>query len=121
MRIGDLCEKISSIEKGASLKEVYSVMGRDGVDAAVVLDRDMPVGIVSSYDVLERIVEEADLEKILVDEVMNSTIISLDAGLTVEEAARIMLAHKHWMAVVVEKGKYKGIVTPRRLLKALVS
>ncbi|MFQ5800279.1 MAG: CBS domain-containing protein [Candidatus Hydrothermarchaeales archaeon] len=119
MRLGDICKELPTLNKESSLGEAVSKLVESGSDVLVVVDDSKPVGMVSSFDVLERILDGAEPERIVVKEIMNITLLVLDAALSAEEAARVMLAHKHWMAVVIDNEGYGGIVTARGLLVAL--
>lgn len=119
MGLGEICTDHPSVDIRARLDAAVSlIIGREA-NSLIVLDNGEPVGVLSSFDVLERMVEGAESKRILVKELMSSTLLTLESSMEIEKAADVMLAHKHWMAVVVEKGRYKGIVTSRCLLDAL--
>lgn len=119
MRLGDISEALPTLNKESTLGEAVSKLVESGSEALVIVDDTKPVGMMSSFDVLEKMLEGIEPERISVKEMMTSTLLILNAALTVEEAARIMLAHKHWMAIVTDNEEYRGVVTAGGLLKAL--
>jgi CBS domain-containing protein len=101
------------------LGNAADILLKKRVDSVVVVQNKKPVGILGSFEVLEKIIEGAKLADIPVKEVMNHGILKIDSNTDAEEAAEIMLSHKHWMVVVTENGKYKGVVTAGGLIKGL--
>ncbi|RMF91233.1 MAG: CBS domain-containing protein [Methanobacteriota archaeon] len=120
MKLKDLYKPHPAIRSGSSLEEALAVFHREKADFLVVVDGTTPAGILSSYDVLERTMEGAEPARIGVEAVMRPPLLLFDAAAEAEDAAKTMLAHKHWMAVVIEKGEYKGVVTAGVLLSGLL-
>ncbi len=120
MKVRDICIELPTIRVDRSLHDAARLLTGKDVEALVVLDKKRPVGIVGSYEILEKLLEGARLEDIRAKSVMNSTLLKVGADQTIEEAAQILLAHKHWMAIVTEKGEYKGVVTAGGLIKVLM-
>lgn len=120
MKLCDICKDAPSIDVVSNLKDAVSIFLKSGGGVIVVLDGSKPVGVVSSFDVLEMILTSSKPDSTRVKEMMNPSILVLDAYVKLQEAAKIMLAHKHWMAVVTENGEYRGVVTAQGLLTALI-
>jgi CBS domain-containing protein len=120
MRLGDICKELPVVNKESGLDKAVALLVEKGVDALVVLDEGSPIGMLNSFDILERMAEGAELKRDSVKNVMNMSLLVLEAALDLKDAANVMLAHKHWMAVVTENGKYRGVVTAQNLLKALL-
>jgi CBS domain-containing protein len=117
MIVKELLRVFPSIEIGSNLVDAAEIMLKYSVDSVVVLEGRRPVGILSSFEVLEKFVEGAKLDDIPVKDVMNHGILTIDSNTSAEEASEIMLSHRHWMAIVTENGEYKGVVTAGGLLK----
>jgi CBS domain-containing protein len=111
MMVKEVLGKFPSIEIGSNLGEAADIFLKNSVDSVVVLEDKRPVGILGSFEVLEKIIEGAKLEDIPVKDLLNHNILTIDVDQSAEEAAEIMLSHKHWMAIVTEKGEYRGVVT----------
>ena len=119
MWVRDILRELPSISADSSLLEAVRLFDTHASDQIIVLLDNEPAGILSAYETLEKKLEGASLMDIVVKDVMNRNILVIDAGVSVEEAAKTMLAHKYWMAVVTEDGEYKGVVTAGGLLKGL--
>jgi CBS domain-containing protein len=119
MEVKDVCKILPSITQEANLKSAAALITQNAVDSLVVIENQKPIAMLSSFELLAKVIEEVLLEDIPVKEVMNDNILVIEAATEIEEAADVMLSHKHWMAIVTEKGDYIGVVTAGGLLKGL--
>jgi CBS domain-containing protein len=117
MRVGDLAKQQPSIDLGAIASEAFDIVLELSCDSLIVLDSERPVGILSSYDLIEKIQGGAKLKDVSVKDLFNNRVLIIDSETDAKEAAETMLDHKHWMAIVTEKERYKGVVTAGVLLK----
>ena len=116
---GHLLIKLPSINYGSPIKEATKLINAKDTDTLVVLKNKRPVGILSSYDVLERLSGREGRESNSLETIMNRNFLVFETEISVEEAQDLMLSHKHWLAVVTEQGEYRGVITTRKLLKQL--
>ena len=121
MRVGDYTGVLPNLEADSTVKKAASLFKKTGSDRIVIVKESRPVGVLSAFEVLEKIVEDARLEDIPVKQLMNHNILVIDADTNQKDAADTMLTHKHWMAIVTENGEYRGVVTVAGLLKELLS
>jgi len=115
-KIKSVCRKAESISANASLNQALEKLREKDAEILVATEKNAPAGIITAYDVLEKIYENADLKKIKAKEIMKRSILKLDANLSKEEAIEYLLVHKHWLAVVVENKKLLGIISAGDLL-----
>ena len=120
MRVFDLIKAIPTLDINSTIEDAKKLFTAHEANAIVVLENKTPVGVLSAFEALEKIVEGARLEDFRVKQLMNHNILVIDADTDARDAADTMLDHKHWMAIVTEKGKYKGVVTAGGLLKELI-
>jgi CBS domain-containing protein len=120
MKVRNFIRELPALEKNSNLKDAIEIFRRSDSDAVVVLKDKRPAGMLSTFEVLEKIVDGARLEDILAKDLMNHNILVIDADTDAMKAAEIMLTHKHWMAVITEKGEYRGVVTAADLLKEII-
>jgi CBS domain-containing protein len=120
MRLAAVVKVLPTLDLNSTIEDAAKIFKSRGADAVVVLEDKTPVGMLSAFEVLEKIVEGARSEDIPIKDLMNHNILVIDGGTNPKDAAKTMLDHKHWMAVVTEKGEYKGVVTAGDLVKALV-
>ncbi len=95
---------------------VRAMVERD-IGSVVVVEGDRPVGVFTERDLARRILDEADVLKRPVGEVMSSPVLTTSAGAEVVEAFDLMNAKSVRRLAVVEGDRLVGIVTERDLLK----
>ena len=121
---------IVTVDLGQPLTEVYHALNRAEFDHVPVLDGDMPVGIISSSDVLRLVydIDSADdrmLTTMLdhqfnLEDVMSTDLVSLPNTASVHDAA-VLLAEggMHSLLVLDPAGRLAGIVTTTDLVRLL--
>jgi glycosyltransferase involved in cell wall biosynthesis/CBS domain-containing protein len=87
------------------------------IGAVIALEDNIPVGIITEKDVLERVLnEEKDLNKTYVKDIMSSPVYSIESTSSVKNAIDLMREKSIRRLVVLENGSLLGITTERRLL-----
>jgi CBS domain-containing protein len=93
-------------------------MKGEGVGSLIVMENGYPIGIVTESDILKKVVATGkDPSQILVEQVMNSPIITVRQNTTIEEAIKTMGKYGIRRLPVVEKGKLVGMATDKDILK----
>jgi acetoin utilization protein AcuB len=100
-----------------SLQTVASMMQRGGFRRVPVVDDGKLVGIISDRDVRAH---GGYLELTKVTAAMTSDPKTVTPQMSVEDAARLMIAHKIGGLPVVENGNLVGIITTTDVLKAFL-
>ncbi|HOX34082.1 MAG TPA: CBS domain-containing protein [Methanoregulaceae archaeon] len=108
----------TTIGTGATVDKAAAVMCHDDVGSCIVLQRNLPIGIVTEQDINCKVVAK-DLRPstVHVNEIMSTPLITVGAEKTVGDAAHMMVKHRvRRLPVVDQKKKVIGIVTVRDLL-----
>ena len=108
----------TTISSGATVAKAAASMCHDDVGSCIVLNHNLPVGIVTEQDINCKVVAK-DLKPstVHVNEIMSTPLITVSAEKTVGDAAHMMVTHKvRRLPVVDENKKVIGIVTVRDLL-----
>jgi len=125
-----MTSELVSVDVGQPLSEVYHVLKRGTFDHVPVLNGDMPVGIISSTDVLRLVydIDSADdrmLTTMLdhqfnLEDVMSTELVTVPDTATVHDAA-VLLAKggMHSLLVLDPAGGLVGIVTSTDLVRYL--
>jgi CBS domain-containing protein len=102
----------------ATVAKAAKVMCQEEVGSCIVIQRNLPIGIVTEEDINCKVVAK-DLKPshVHVNEIMSTPLITVSADKTVGDAAHMMVKHKvRRLPVVDEDRKVIGIVTVRDLL-----
>jgi len=113
--------EIISVDVKASVREAISRMIENDVGCVVVTKEGEPVGILTERDILKKVVSTEwtppDPAVILVEDVMTTPLITIDADASLGEASMLMTEKKIRRLLVTEKGKIVGMFTDKDLLR----
>lgn len=103
----------------ASVAQAASLMSENNVSSLVVDKRDDSdeYGILAVHDIAREVIaHDRSAERVNVYEVMSKPVISVDVGMNVKYAVRLLTRFQLTRALVLEQGKVVGIVTLRDLV-----
>ncbi|MBL8381722.1 MAG: CBS domain-containing protein [Burkholderiales bacterium] len=111
-----------TVATGDTVVQAARAIAERNVGAAVVVEGDAVVGVITERDVLRKIVAAGrDPGATLVREIMNSPALSIGVQTSVEDAAALMRKHHIRHLVVTDAaGKLVGMVALRYLLYELM-
>jgi Predicted signal-transduction protein containing cAMP-binding and CBS domains len=107
----------TTIDYNASVAKAASTMCHDEVGSCIVLQNNLPIGIITEQDINCKVVAK-DLKPstVVVNTVMSTPLITISVDKTVGDAGQMMVKHHVRRLPVVEGKKVVGIVTVRDLL-----
>lgn len=115
-----MAKPVITIDKDSSVYEVAKIMSEKSIGCIVVTDNNAPVGIATERDILRRVVAKGlDASKIKMNEIMSKPLITINGGMPIINAIRVMEKNNVRRLLIVEKEKLIGIVTQRDLLRVL--
>jgi CBS domain-containing protein len=121
MAIGDVMRtRVVSVEMSESARLAVLRMLEEGVGSVAVTDAGRLVGIFTERDVLGLAGDGTDLDTVRVGDVMTREPITVDAGVAVLDAARLMGERKIRHLPVVEGEHLLGMIGIRDVLGSLV-
>jgi CBS domain-containing protein len=104
-------KEVETIDLDSTARDCAKMMAKDKVDYAVIVQRDLPIGIITERDMVEVIAENLDPSKVLVRDVMSTPLITIKASATMTEAAQRMAEYKIRRLVALDdNGNLVGIV-----------
>lgn len=110
---------VATISPEATMEEAARAMGERRVRSLIVMKDGDPVGIVTERDLLSNVFAVGRrLEKVKVEDVMSSPLITIAPTATIKEAAQTMIREKGRLAVF-DEGELLGIITASELIKSL--
>jgi len=113
---------VPTVNCSAHVSEVASLMVKCNIGAVVIVRDTEPLGIVTERDLIRRVIyAKKDAQEIVAQEIMTAPLITISHDRTIEEALEIM-RRNHIRRLVVLKGETMvGLLTERRLLRAILA
>jgi len=113
-----MAKNVKTVRTDDSVHDAVVKMNKFDVGSVIVTNNNRPVGIITSKNVLERIVEpRLDAGAVRAKDVMSSPLITVEADTTLEEAAKLM-AQKHIKKLpVIDKDKLVGVLSSSDIVK----
>ncbi len=108
-----------AIDGLATVSQAVALMREQDVSSLVVDKRDDSdeYGILVVHDIAEQIVAtDRSPDRVNVYEIMSKPVLSLDVGMNIKYAVRLLSRFKLTRALVLDQGKVAGIVTLRDLV-----
>ena len=118
--VEDIMSKdVVTIPPEASMAEASRVMGAKRIGSLIVEVEGKPEGIVTERDLLSKVLAKGqDPERVHVQDVMSSPLITIGPAATIKAAAQTMISQKGRLAVF-QRGRLIGIITAADLIKSL--
>ncbi len=114
-----MAKNVKTVRTDDSVLEAVVKMNKFDVGSVVVMNNNRPVGIITSKNILTRIVEpRLDASMIRAKDIMSAPLITIEPDISLEDAAKRMAQKKIKKLVVMEKDKLLGILTTTDLVKA---
>ncbi|MEL7537512.1 MAG: CBS domain-containing protein [Pseudomonadota bacterium] len=102
----------------ATVSQAVSILREKGFSSLVIDRRDESdeYGLLAVHDIAEHIVSvDRSPERVNVYEIMSKPAVTVDAGMNIKYAVRLLMRFRLTRALVLEKGAVVGIVTLRDL------
>lgn len=120
MRVSEIMTNAAVVDQADdTLTEAARKMWQQQTGSLLVVDGDDLVGIVTERDVLKAVATGTRLDDVRISEVMTKDVITVGAGTSLREAARIMAEKWIRHLPVVDSGKLVGIISQRDLAGVL--
>ena len=112
-----MTQKLETIKSSASAQDAAKRMSDKRISSLVVTDQtDIAIGIVTERDLVRRIcVHDASSKHTIVEQIMSSALVTIDADSQIDVAADIMLQNNVRHLLVIQDNdtnKPVGIITP---------
>ena len=105
-----MTKRALTIELAGTVFEAAQLMSRKGVGDLIVVDNEMPVGIVTERDFVRRIVAKGLPYDTKISDVMTKPLITISPDASIKEAARKMVKSGIRRLPVLEDHKLVGIL-----------
>ncbi len=114
MRVNEVMKQtVRTISPDRPLSEAADIMKRFGIDHVVVVEKHVPVGLLSDGDVLRHSGEG------IVESAMSRGLVTIDVKETIARAANMMRGHGIKCLIATTENKLAGILTSSDLLEVV--
>lgn len=119
-RVRDLMTKdIITIDLDKTVFDAAKLLSEKTVGCVVVMDGDVPVGIVTERDFVRKVLVKRLRLDVEISKIMSKPLISIDPDSSIREAARVMLKNKIRRLPVIKEDKLVGIIVVSDLARQL--
>jgi CBS domain-containing protein len=105
-----MTKEVITIDAEKSVFDAAKLMTQEELGCLIVVDKALPVGIITERDIVRRIVAKRSSVDLNISEVMTNTLITVGPDTSLREAARIMSTNKIRRLPVLKNEKLVGIV-----------
>lgn len=111
--VRDIMSKdVQVVRPDTTIQEVVATMSKFDISSIVVVQSEKPVGIITTRDVLSKVVVQCLAPRALTArQIMSSPLVTIGESATVEEAANLMAQKKIKTLPVMNNDKLAGILT----------
>ena len=122
VKVREIMDKnVVTIDSSSSVSQAIGKMIQAKVWSLIVVRQDLPVGVVTDRDILRRCAAMGHYpDKVKVEEIMSSPIITIEPDATAGEAMRTLTNKDVRRLYVVEGGKIIGRVTQTGLFRSML-
>ena len=114
-----MAKNIKTVRTDDSAHDAVVKMNKFDVGSVIVTNSNRPVGIITSKNILNRIVEpRLDAGTVRAKDIMSSPLITIEPDAALEDAAKIMAKKRIKKLVVMEKDKILGILSTSDIVRA---
>jgi CBS domain-containing protein len=118
--VKDLMTKnVVTIDANKTVIEAASLMSQNDIGDLIIMDNNVPVGIVTERDFVRRVLAEGKSTDTKVSEVMTTPLKVIDPEAPIKEAARRMVNRRIRRLPVIKDNKLVGIITAADFAKHL--
>jgi CBS domain-containing protein len=116
--VGDIADrKVLTASKTISIREAAEIMSENRYSSLVLVDDDgVPAGIVTDRDLRDKVVSKGRTVDGMVSDIMSASLIKAEAGDYCFEALLKMIRNNIHHLLVIDHGKFTGIVTNHDLM-----
>jgi CBS domain-containing protein len=105
-----MTKEVVTIDVNKSVFEAAQLMTTKSLGCLIVVDKGLPVGIITERDIVRRIVAKRSSLDLRVVEVMTKTLVTVNPDTSLKDAARVMSTNKIRRLPVLKQNQLVGIV-----------
>ena len=106
-----MTKKVITVESNKTVSEAAALMAENDVANLIVMDNNIPIGIVTERDFVRRVMAKDKPSKTKISEIMSTPLRVIDPDAPLKEAARRMVRKRIRRLPVIIDNKLVGIIT----------
>jgi CBS domain-containing protein len=114
-----MTKNVVSIGVDNSVLEAAEIMSSNQLGCLVIINRELPIGIVTERDIVRRVVAKKLPLDTKISQIMSQSLITVDVDASLKEAARLMSSNKIRRLPVLKQNKLVGIVVASDFVRNL--
>lgn len=118
MKIKDKLHPIEIVNKETPVKDILHILSNDTPDVLMVTEDNKIIGIITDSDLIMK-VKKKDLSstQLKVKDIMTPNVISIEIGMTINEAIDLMVENNIQKLLVTKEGQPVGVLYGRDILE----
>lgn len=114
-----MSKPVKRVSKDITVREAIKIMDENNIGVLPVVEKDIPIGVVTERDILRRVVaKQLDLEN-KVEKIMTKNPVTISHDASILEATRLMSENNFRRLLVVKGGKLIGVVTAKDVIEVM--
>lgn len=114
-----MAKNVKTVRTDDSALDAVVKMNKFDVGSVLVVNGNRPVGIITSKNILSRVVEpRLDAGTVRAKDIMSAPLITVEPDTSIEDAAKLMAQKKIKQLVIMDREKIHGILSTSDLVKA---
>jgi CBS domain-containing protein len=114
-----MAKNVKTVRTDDSALDAVVKMNKFDVGSVLVVNGNRPVGIITSKNILSRVVEpQLDAGTVRAKDIMSAPLITVEPDTSIEDAAKLMAQKKIKQLVIMDREKIHGILSTSDLVKA---
>lgn len=114
---GVMTKNVVTVSGDMPINEAARIMEKGNIGSVIVVKGDSPVGIVTERDITYRVVSpDKKPSSVKVSEIMSKPVMTIDPGINITEASKIMAKNNLRRLPVMKNGKLAGIITNKDIV-----
>ena len=114
-----MAKNVKTVRTDDSVHDAVVKMNKFDVGSVIVTNNSRPVGIITSKNILNRVVEpRLDAGTVRAKDIMSSPIITIEPDASVEDAAKLLAKKKIKKLAVMDRDKIIGVLSTSDIVRA---
>ena len=114
-----MTKNVIAVAVDTTVFEAAELMNSKGIGCLLVVQDEVPVGIVTERDFVRRVVAKNLPYSVKVSEIMTKNLVTVDPDMSLKDAARLMSINKIRRLPVLKQNKLVGIVVASDFVRNL--